>query len=1014
MRRRAILTYIVLLAVCPCAFALNPALDVSQYAHASWRDSDGFAKGYIAGFAQTSDGYLWLATEFGLLRFDGVKPVPWEPPQDQPRLPSNDVRKLLAARDGTLWIGTREGLASWKNGKLTLYSELAGFPIFGVLEDHEGSIWAGAWGVPEGKLCEIRNGKVECATRAGLRVMSLYDDRKANLWVGTEKGVWRWKPGPPQFYPVAQLDGVKSMVDAEDGSLLFPSPGAIRQLHNGNVQLAHEFPVGVRENQSQHIFRDRDGGLWVGTSGSGIVHFHEGRTDLFSPSDGLTGGTVYEFFEDREGNIWVATSGGLDRFRELPVVTYSRNQGLSSRPSGAFLGTADGNVWITSNEGLLRLNDGQVTVYREHSGRSNAGEREVAVRGLPTQGMASLFQDAHRKIWVSTSAGIGYLQNDKFHLTRIPGGVVGAITEDAAGNVWIVNQNLGLFRLSPSNDISRMPWSTLGHEDPGTSAAPDSSQGGLWLGFHQGGLVYFRDGQVRASYSAADGLGKGRVNELHIDEQGALWAATAGGLSRLKDGHIATLSSKNGLPCDGVNWTIEDDAQSVWLMMPCGLARLARSDVDAWAAAPDKARTIRTTVFDNSEGVSTHAGAGGYTPHVAKSKDGRLWFYNTDAVGMIDPRHLPFNAIPPPVAIEQITADRQTYDASANPRLPPLVRDLEIDYTALSFVAPAKNRFRYKLEGHDRDWRDAGNRRQAFYTDLRPRHYRFRVQAANNSGVWNEAGASLDFSVAPAYYQTMWFRASSVAALLLLLAAVYQLRLRYLKRQFNVRMEARVNERTRIARDLHDTMLQSFQGALLKFHAVTYRLLDRPEAKKELETAIEQARAAITEGRQAIEGLRTSTLVVNNLARAITSFGEELAASQTDGNSCEFRVQVEGTTRDLAPLVRDEIYRIAIEALRNAFRHAHARRIEVEIRYHARQLRLRIRDDGRGIDPVVLEEGGRAGHHGLPGMHERARLGGGKLAVWSQPASGTEIELTIPGSLAYAKSAGAAERAVSG
>jgi signal transduction histidine kinase len=296
------------------------------------------------------------------------------------------------------------------------------------------------------------------------------------------------------------------------------------------------------------------------------------------------------------------------------------------------------------------------------------------------------------------------------------------------------------------------------------------------------------------------------------------------------------------------------------------------------------------------------------------------------------------------------------------------------------------------------------NGRRVEYSNLPPRDFRFRVMACNNSGVWNEAGTFLDFSVAPAYYQTTWFRLSCVAALLALLWALHQLRLRQVARQFNMRMEERVGERTRIARDFHDTLLQSFQGVLLKFSAISYRIPDRPEIQETLEGVIEQARQAITEGRDAVQGLRSSTVVTNNLARAISAIGEELAGDPSGQKAPEFRVHVEGPTRDLAPLVRDEVHRLAGEALRNAFRHAQAERIEVEICYDRRQLRLRVRDNGKGIDPKVLAGGGRTGHYGLPGMQERAKLVGGKLAVWSEIDSGTETELTIPASIAYAKS----------
>jgi signal transduction histidine kinase len=337
-------------------------------------------------------------------------------------------------------------------------------------------------------------------------------------------------------------------------------------------------------------------------------------------------------------------------------------------------------------------------------------------------------------------------------------------------------------------------------------------------------------------------------------------------------------------------------------------------------------------------------------------------------------------------------------------RLPALIRDLQIDYTALSFVAPEKVRFKYKLEGYDRDWRDASTRRQAFYNDLPPRSYRFRVIACNNSGVWNEAGSFVDFSVDPAYYQTTWFALSVGAASLLLLAGLYQLRLRQLSRQFNVRMEERVNERMRIARDLHDTLLQSFHGLLFSFQAANNLLPNRPaEAKRQLESAIDQAAEAITEGRDAVQGLRSSTLVSNDLAEAIGAFGAAFSADKHGPHSVDFRVQVEGNPRDLAPLVRDDVQRIAYEAVRNAFKHAGARHIEVEVHYDTWQLRLRVRDDGKGIDPHVLKTGARAGHFGLPGMSEHAQLVGGKLDVWSELGAGTEIELTIPAAIAYAK-----------
>jgi signal transduction histidine kinase len=369
----------------------------------------------------------------------------------------------------------------------------------------------------------------------------------------------------------------------------------------------------------------------------------------------------------------------------------------------------------------------------------------------------------------------------------------------------------------------------------------------------------------------------------------------------------------------------------------------------------------------------------------------------------IDPDHVLANSIAPPVYVEGITADRRNYVAGAGLVLPALTRDLEIDYTALSFPAPQKVRFRYKLEGRDGSWQEPGTRRQAFYTDLRPGKYRFHVIACNNSGVWNEGGASLDFNIAPAWYQTYWFRVACAATFLSLLWFIYQLRLRQLHHQFSIGLEARVNERTRIARELHDTLLQSFHALLLHFQTGIELLPGHPvEARKTLELAIDRSDQAIAEGRDAVQGLRSSTVEANDLASSITVLGEELRAEGTNRSPVIFRVKIEGTPKNLHPILQGEVHRVASEALRNAFRHAQAQRIEVEILYSKQWLQLRVRDDGKGIDPKLLSGDGRAGHYGLHGMRERAKLVGGKLAVWSKLDSGTEVELSIPASTAYA------------
>ena len=1000
-----------------CAFSSDMSLDVSQYAHTAWKVRDGFTKGTISAIAQTPDGYFWLGTEFGLLRFDGVRAVPWQPPPGQ-HLPSTSIFSLLAARDGTLWIGTTKGVASWRDGKLSHYPALAGESIRApIREDHEGTIWVGGLAFPPpGKLCAIGKGGVQCYGEDGSLgngVRGLFEDHRGNLWVGLREGVWHWKPGPPKFYAeMGPGNGIEGLAEADDGALLFGPRTGIRRIVEGKIE-PYPLPGTVRDFTAARLLRDRDGNLWIGTSDAGLVHIHGGRTDVLKQADGLSGDFITALLIDRENNIWVASDGGLDRFREFAVSTVSLSQGLSNASILSVLADRDGSVWLSTRRGLNRWNNGKITIFGDSRGS-----------GLLNGNYAgTLFQDSRGRIWASTLREFGYLEGDRFiPVKNVPGGPVYSIREDNFGSLWIASKDHGLIHLLASGEVQDTPWTSMGHEDYALALAVDPLRHGLWAGFYKGGIAYFADGQLRASYSTADGLGEGRVNDLRFGPDGTLWAATEGGLSRLKNGRIATLSSKNGLPCDSAHWLIQDDAHSVWLYTTCGLLRVASSELDAWAAAVDAGTTaprppIHATVFDTSDGVRTVEDPGGYTPHVAKASDGKLWFLPSDGASVVDPQHLPFNRLPPPVHLEQITADRKTYSlasgGTARLTLPALVQNLEIDYAALSLVAPEKVLFRYKLEDWDQDWQEAGTRRQAFYTRLSPGNYRFRVVASNNSGIWNEVGAAIDFAVAPAYYQTAWFRLSSVAAVLALLALLYQLRLRQAARYFNIRMEERVNERTRIARDLHDTLLQSFQGVLLKFHAVTYILPDRPaEAQRTLSSAIDEARQAIAEGRDAVQGLRSSSVVANDLARAISTFGEGLTADQNGGTSSDFRVHVEGTPTELAPILRNEVYRIAAEALRNAFRHAAAKRIEVDIHYDKRQFRMNVRDNGKGIDPQVLNQGGLDGHHGLPGMHERAKLVGAKLTIWSQPDSGTEIELIVSAAVAYAK-AQVAQRAKS-
>jgi signal transduction histidine kinase len=486
------------------------------------------------------------------------------------------------------------------------------------------------------------------------------------------------------------------------------------------------------------------------------------------------------------------------------------------------------------------------------------------------------------------------------------------------------------------------------------------------------------------------------------DDDGSVLAIFDDGLVELRQGKAQRMTTRNGLPCNTIYSFIEDKDKRWWLNTQCGVVEFSDSELQRWRADPEA--VIQTRVYDLLDGARPSARPPFNSASI--SPDGRVWFVNSGVVQMLAPYRLSRKALPAQAYIESVVVDRNEFQATENLKLAPHPRDLQIDYTSPTFSIPQKVRFRYRLDNYDRDWHDAGTRRQAFYTDMPPGKYTFRVMASNSDGVWNETAAVLNFSIAPAWYQTIWFRIGLVVLVLALLWAAYQLRVRQLAHQFNKTLEARVSERTRIARELHDTLLQSFQGLLLRFQSVLKMLPDRPlEARQRLESALDQAAEAITEGRDAVQGLRSSASETNDLARGITAIAKELTSGTSALDPPAIEVEVEGASRDLNPLVRDEAYRIAVEALRNAFRHARARRVAVEIRYGERQFRLRVRDDGQGIDEESARRAAVAGHFGLHGMRERAEVVGGRLEVSSRIDSGTEVELSVPGSIAYGESA---------
>ena len=522
-------------------FALDITLDITQYAHKAWKIRDGFPDGYTESIAQTQDGYLWLGTEFGLIRFDGIRHVVWTPSAGQ-ELPSNRIRALLAARDGSLWIGTDRGLARWSNRKLTVYRELDGYNVFTLLEDNEGTVWAGGNSIPTGRLCAIWQLNIRCDGQDGSLgpgPVSMYEDSQGGLWVGVAAGLWRWKPQPSKLYPMPGLDPVVvALLEGTPGELLLGTNYGIRHFADGAFE--SQSPPDKDLGTIRRLMRDRDGGVWIGTN-NGLMHVHRGRTDSYARLDGLTGNVVTSLYEDREGSVWVATLDGLDQFRNLTIPTITQAQGLRGPPSSALAGR-DGSIWVgTFNSGLNRLKDGQLANYHvgshpvlngalQNEHRTVAGStREVVDNGLGDDRAATLARDDQGRIWAASGHTLSFFEKERFvPVTKFPGGYSYAITSDKDGSIWISHTRQGLIHLIGQRIAEQVAWDRFGSRGYAVSLLSDPQSGGVWLGFLNGGVVYYEHNQIRALYDRSNGLGNGKVSNLYLDKRGALWAASRG------------------------------------------------------------------------------------------------------------------------------------------------------------------------------------------------------------------------------------------------------------------------------------------------------------------------------------------------------------------------------------------------------------------------------------------------------------------------------------------------------
>jgi signal transduction histidine kinase/sugar lactone lactonase YvrE len=968
---------------------MDPDRALSQYIRDRWEKSRGFVAGQVYGITQTRDGYLWVATEKGIVRFDGLRFSLFEPLQPTATTDTAALNVLPDPQGGLLTWLRRAALMRLRNGIFESVLNIPGPPepqISAMASGNDGAILIADRG--QGLLVWHAEHLETVLARAALPrafVTAIAQTPDGVIWLGTgNAGLVRVQAGHASFVPEVPVNQINCLVPGERNVLWIGTDNGILRWDGASVTRVATDEVGPA--RALAILKDHDGNVWIGTS-DGLVRIDSRGVVSLERRDPSS--AVTTLFEDRERNLWVGNTSGIERWRD-----------------GVFTSFA--------------------SVDRVLSG-----------------GVGPVFSDAGNRVWFAPASGGLYWFRDRHvgAVRSLGNDVIYSITGDADG-LLVGRQRGGITRVRPSGDTFLTETFTErdGLAQNQVLAVYRTRDGAVWAGTLSRGVSRLKDGAF-TTYTTVEGLASNTVTAILETADGAIWFATPNGASVKSSAGWRRYSTADGLPSNDINTLFEDSARTVWLGTAAGLAVIHDNRVQSqqgvpallrasvlglaedplgglWIAATnhvlrvDRDKLLRGTLgaddmreFGAADGLLEAEAIKRQRILTADSR-GRVWLSTNGGLVMADPRRVTAAAMAPAlVEVEDVSADGRRFERTATITIPPRPDRITFGFAALSLSVPDRVRFRYRLDGFDHDWSEPVAERQAGFTNLGPGTYRFRVIASNSGGVWNSAEAALPFTIAPAWSQMRSFWA--VIALMLAggVWGGYRMRLRQLARQLDLRFEERLAERSRIARELHDTLLQSFQGALLRFRAVTYMLPDRPvDARGTLENAIDQARQAIVEGRDAVQGLRSAAISKNDIAVGIATLAETLSADNGGQSPPVFHVSVEGTPRDLPPIVQDEVYRIVGEALRNAFRHAHASRIEVEIRYDQRRFRLRVRDDGKGIDAQAAR-GTYDGHYGIAGMHERAKLVGGTLSVWSEVHSGTEAELTVPASVAYGKSA---------
>jgi len=966
----------LLAMLAPRAAALNPARHLTQYSRTVWTQEHGLPQDTIRAIAQTPDGYLWIGTDEGLARFDGYDFTVFD--RTEGNLPNNSVAALAASADGSLWIGTPDGLVQYRDRNFRTFTTAQGLPennIVALYADHADTLWIVA-GI---NLCRYREGRFTTFASGSAvplaSVRTVREDRHHNLLVAGFGGVVEMSGG--RFVPLVgggTLGGniVQALLsDRHDNLWIGGTAGVLVRSPSGQVRRYGE-SEGLPNTLVRALWEDRDGTIWAGTNG-GLARLEHGRFDAATEDDRGERGQVRSVFEDSEGDLWIGSNSGLIRYRDSVMTVYGKSEGWPSDEPNAVYQDRGGRIWVGFHDsGLMSLGP-QRRLYTTREGLPNnevfsiretpSGDLLLGVRG----GLVRM-HDGHPRTLVPP---------DSLKRTSVFDAL-----EDPAGHVWLAAA-AGLFELAggklrvvvPSEPLLSGLFVALclGHD------------GSIWAGTYGKGLFHVQGGSVR-QYTTSDGLSSDQVRSLYQDPAGTLWISTfGGGLAALRNGRFEQFRGRDGLPSDNVA-KVMDDGQSLWLSTTRGICVVPRKQLEDFAAG--RRRALDPVNYGVEDGLrsaqcapSYPIGGGGY-----RTADGRLWFTTSRGVAVMDPAAKRQVPLPPTVQLLDVNVDGRSVDLARAPRLGPDFERIQFRYTGIHLSGPEQVRYSYRLEGLNADWVPASNRRLINYNSLRHGGYRFLVRAEIPGAP--PAEQVYPFEVLPRYYETAWFRA--LCAVLVIAAgwAVYGVRLRQIRYRFALVLE----ERARLAREIHDTLAQGFVGISSQLDAVALLMPDEnAPARRYLDLARRMARHSLTEARRSVMDLRASVLEGQNLAAALES-GTRL---WTAGSGVDVAVGVDGQAGEIPQEMEQHLLRIAQEAVANALKHSRATRIWITLHMEARKLYLRIKDNGQGFDQdgAFLALGG---HFGLIGMRERAERLGGEMRLASNPGEGTEVEVKVP------------------